>query len=128
MPSFEEDIKEFAKNLRAEGVTPPSPREGRANPSEPVLSPGEETRQLSRAREIRERERETRPLRLLEAQEWRCAMACGGNGEGRPMLPGEPFAYIDDHEAIVHVDCLKAGTVPSEGNPWTINGARRSRL
>jgi hypothetical protein len=97
------------------------------DPSEDVLSPVEESEQLSRARAYEARDRELRPGRLLKAQNWRCALACGENGQGRPMLPGEAFAYIDDHEGIVHVECLKAGTIPSEDNPWTINGALRGK-
>lgn len=96
-----------------------------ANPSPALLEVG--AAKYNAARAIRERERELRIPRILEAQKWRCAMPCGENGEGRPMLPGEAFTYIDDQEGIVHVDCLKAGVVPSEGNPWTINGALRSK-
>jgi hypothetical protein len=98
-----------------------------SDPSGDVLSPLGEAEQLSRARAYEAQDRELRPGRLLEAQGWRCAYPCGDGHIGGPMLPGEAFAYIDNHEGIVHVDCLKSGTVPSEGNPWTINGALRGK-
>jgi hypothetical protein len=58
-------------------------------------------------------------------EEWRCAYPCAGNGEGGPLLPGEPVAHAYDNHSICHLECAKIGTVPIEGNPFTINGALR---
>jgi hypothetical protein len=118
-------LKERVEAREAAIAEKPATTEDDANPRPTLVEVGAAKYNTARATEARERER--RIPRILEAQGWRCAVSCGGNGEGRPMLPGEAFAYIDDHEGIVHVECLKAGTVPSEGNPWTINGALRSK-
>jgi hypothetical protein len=108
-----------------EGALSSGTRLGRSDPPPNRDKPGEGPEHRSETVRSREEDPSKRLRRLLEGQAWRCAFACGDHGEGRPLLPGEPFAYIDDGMGIVHLDCMKSGTVPSEGNPWTINGAPR---
>lgn len=119
--------KQTSEEQEAERVLSSETRVGRSDLPPEYDKPGEGTEHRSEAMRIRERERELRLDRLLEAQNWRCAYACAGNGDGRPLLPGEPFAYIDEHHGIVHLECMKSGTIPSVGNPWTINGVLRGK-
>jgi hypothetical protein len=80
------------------------------------------------ARAIRDRPHAAHSVEsVCKDQEWRCAYPCAGNGEGGPLLPGEPVARAYDNHSICHLECAKIGTVPTKGNPFTINGALRGQ-
>lgn len=70
-------------------------------------------------------EGKTHIAKLCELQNWRCAYACEADRDpikpryrGGKLLPGEDIGTIDDGNGVVHLACLKAGVVPTEGNPW----------
>lgn len=102
----------------------PSTREPDPTPSEGDGKPGAAAE--SPARAIRERLHATHSVaNVCREQNWKCAYPCGGDGEGGPLLPGEPVARAYDNHSVVHLQCAIVGNVPSEGNPYTINGALR---
>jgi hypothetical protein len=53
--------------------------------------------------------------RRLDAQAYRCAYPCGGDGHGGQLRVGDALALADDGHGLVHLACARVGVVEKPG-------------